>query len=312
MTRRQVVVAALLALAQVGGASAVDCGMQPAFQQKDGNAKNGVTAVWSDPQAKSLMFIDRLNVNTDGTRRSYSVSDFWGEQTALNNLCNAMSDACAGLDQEGLRQRRMLTQAAAAAGWPAAQFAQTRISPSIIPLRGGKPCPPVDGFLVSATALHKAQVSDVCDIGNYADALTLPAIVLPKDPAKNHPSAFRQRNARVGDLVVALRRDQMQPVFAVVGDTGPSGELGEGSVALNGKLLGKIATPVNYLELRGKGKFKGQAWTVPPTLVLVFPGTRNDADPWMTPDRINAAARERFDAWGGVARAEACAQAYGG
>jgi len=104
----------------------------------------------------------------------------------------------------------------------------------------------------------------------------------------------------------------MQPVYAVVGDTGPSGELGEGSVALNGKLLGKIATPVNYLELRGKGKFKGQAWTVPPTLVLVFPGTRNDADPWMMPDRINAAARERFDAWGGVPRAEACAQAYGG
>ena len=114
MKRRLLVVTALLA--QVGGAGAVDCGMKPAFKQKDGNAKNGITAVWSDPQARALMFIDRLNVNTDGTRRSYSVSDFWGAQTALNNLCNAMSDACAGLDQEGLRQRRLLTQAAAAAG----------------------------------------------------------------------------------------------------------------------------------------------------------------------------------------------------
>jgi hypothetical protein len=304
------VAAGAVLLASAG--HAVDCGMAPAFQQKDGNAKGGVTSVWADPAAKSLMFIDRLNVNTDGTRRSYSVDDFWGERVALNNLCNAMSDACAGLDNAGLTQRRELTQRAAAEGWPAALLAQTRIASSIIPFKDGKPCPAVDGFLVSATALHQPQVTDVCNIANYADALVTPAIVLPKNPARNVLSGFAQRDARVGDLVVALLRDRAEPVFAVVGDTGPSGELGEGSVALNGRLLGKTAPPVNYQELRGKGAFKGQAWVTPPTVVIVFPGTRNAAAPWMTPERIDAAARPLFEAWGGVERARACSAAYGG
>jgi hypothetical protein len=304
-------VAALAALLAQPG-HAVDCGMSPAFQQKDGNAKGGVTEVWADPAAKSLLFIERLNVNTDGTSRSYSVDDFWGERVALNNLCNAMSDGCAGLDVAGLKARRELTQRAAAEGWPAALLAQTKIASSIIPFKDGKPCPAVNGFLVSATALHKPQVADACDITNYADALLTPAIVLPKNPTKNVLSGFAQRDAKVGDLVVALLRDKPDPVFAVVGDTGPSGELGEGSVALNGRLLGKTEPPVNYLELRGKGAFKGRAWVTPPTLVVVFPGTRNAAAPWMTPERIGAAARSLFEAWGGVERARACSAAYGG
>jgi hypothetical protein len=102
----------------------------------------------------------------------------------------------------------------------------------------------------------------------------------------------------------------MQPVFAVVGDTGPARKLGEGSIALNGKLLGKTSQPVSYLELRGKGAFKGKGWTVPPTLVLIFPGTRNQTEPWMSPERIDPAAQAKFDAWGGLARAQACAEAY--
>ena len=301
-------VAVLLLLAT--SSHAIECDMALAFKQKDGNAKNGLTAVWADAKTTSLLFIDGLNVNTDGTSRSYSVSDFWGERTALNNLCNAMSDACAGLNKDALKQRRLLTQSAADNGWPSAQLAQTRISPSIIPFKGGKPCPAVNGFLISATALHKPQINDVCEQSNYVDALQTPAIVIPKDPAKNVPSEFRGRNAKVGDLVVTLLRDAMQPVFAVVGDTGPVGELGEGSVALNGKLLGKSAPPLNYQELRGKGAFKGQAWTVPPTVVIIFPGTRSESDPWMSPERIDPAARERFEAWGGVARAKACATAY--
>jgi hypothetical protein len=305
-------IAALLALLLAQPGHAVDCDMSAAFAQKDGNAPGGVTAVWADPAGRSLLFVDRLNVNTDGTRRSYSVDDFWGERVALNNLCNAMSDGCAGLDNAGLKARRELTQRAAAEGWPAPLLAQTKIAASIIPFKGGKPCPAVNGFLVSATALHKPQVADACDITNYADALVTPAIVLPKNPAQGVLSGFAQRGARVGDLVVAFLRDKPEPVFAVVGDTGPAGELGEGSVALNGRLLGKTAEPVNYQELRGKGVFKGKAWVTPPTVVIVFPGTRNAADPWMTPERIEAAARPLFEKWGGIARAQSCSKSYGG
>ena len=39
-------------LAQPG--HAVDCGMAASFQQKDGNAKGGVTAVWSDPAGEGI------------------------------------------------------------------------------------------------------------------------------------------------------------------------------------------------------------------------------------------------------------------
>ena len=292
-------------------AQAADCGMAQAFKQPDGNAKTGFTSVWSDRDGKALFFIEALNVNTDGTRRSYSVDDFWGEEKALNNLCNAMSDACAGLDKDGLRQRRLLTQKAFANGWPADLTAQTKISPAIIPFKGGKPCPPVDGFLVSATALHKPNVADACDIGNYADALVTPALVLPKNPAKNTLSEFAKRHAKVGDLAVALVPGSSAPVFAVVGDTGPAKVLGEGSVALNGKLLGKSAPPTNYQEVRGKGAFKGKAWTVPQAMVLIFPASGDSADPYLMPERIDAAAKTRFEDWGGVARLNACAADYG-
>lgn len=308
--RRTAIGCGLLLVVAAAAGHAADCGMAQAFKQPDGNAKTGLTPVWSDREAKALFFIEALNVNTDGTRRSYSVDDFWGEEKALNNLCNAMSDACAGLGKDGLRSRRLLTQKAFAAGWPAELLAQTKISPAIIPFKGGKPCPPVDGFLVSATALHKPNVADVCDIGNYADALVTPALVLPKNPAKNTLSEFAKRHAKVGDLAVALVPGSSAPVFAVVGDTGPARELGEGSVALNGKLLGKSAPPANYQEVRGKGAFKGKAWTVPQAMVLIFPASGDSANPYLTPERIDTAAKKLFEDWGGVARLNACAADY--
>lgn len=291
-------------------AYASECGMTEAFRQPDGNAKTGLTSVWSDKNTTSLLFVESLNVNTDGTRRSYSVDDFWGEKTALNNLCNAMSDACADLSKNELRNRRIVTQQAASADWPEDQLKKTKISSSIIPFKDGKPCPPVNGYLVSATALHKSAISDVCEISNYVDALVTPALVLPKNPSKKELSQFAKRNAKVGDLVVAMLYGGSQPVYAVVGDTGPATELGEGSIALNGKLLGKASPPVNYLEVRGKGEFKGRAWTAPRTTVIVFPGTRDESNPLMSPDRIDVAAKKRFDDWGGIERMKSCASEY--
>jgi hypothetical protein len=286
-----------------------ECGMSRAFLQPDDNAPNRRTAVWSDPRNSSLFFIESLNVNTDGTRRSYSVEDFWGKDRAINNLCNAMSDKCAGLGQAGMRNRRIITQRALAEGWPASLLRQTRISPSIIPFKDGKPCPLVNGFLVSATALHKPRIQDVCDITNYVDALTVPALVLPGNP-RGGQSGFNARGAKVGDLVVAMLPGGTTPVYGVVGDTGPVRELGEASVAMNGKLLGKVGEPRNYDEVRGRGEFAGRGWGVRRAIVLIFPATRNAEAPYMTASRIEEAARRRFEDWGGVARLNACAAQY--
>lgn len=299
-----------LLLTLSSAAYAVECGMAQAFKQPDGNAKRGFTSVWSDKDTSSLLFIESLNVNTDGTRRSYSVEDFWGEKNALNNLCNAMSDGCKGLSEGEMKNRRIITQKASAEGWPEAQLKKTKISALIIPLKNGKPCPPENGYLVSATALHKPKISDVCDISNYVDALVTPALVLPKNPSRWVLSEFAKRNAKVGDLVVAMVPGTSQPVYAVVGDTGPVTELGEGSIALNGRLLEKTSLPVNYFEVRGKREFAGRAWTVPQAIVIVFPGTRDETNPLMTPDRIDVAAKTRFDSWGGVERMNSCASAY--
>lgn len=304
-------VACLAALpVAIGAQTAPACDMKPAFQQRDEDALGGKTAVWADAGGSALLFVEKLNINTDGTRRSYKVDDFWGEKDALNNLCNAMDDACENMSEPQLRERRILTQQAAAKGWPKDMLAASRISSSIIPFKAGKPCPPVDGFLVSATALHKAGVVDACDISNYVDALVTPALVLPKNPRAG-VSEFAQRNARVGDLVVAVRPQQLEPVFGVVGDTGPSNKLGEASVAMTGKLLKKTAAPINYRELRGKPPFQGKGWSVPATAVLIFPGTRDAKEPFMTVDRIDPAASEEFKRWGGMPRLVACLKAMG-
>lgn len=292
-------------------AGAVECAMSEAFKQPDKNAKGGLTSVWRDSAASSLLFVESLNVNTDGTRRSYKVDDFWGEKDAFNNLCNAMSDACKGLKTEPqLRARRVMTQQAAARGWPADELARTKIDPSIIPFENGKPCPLKDGFLISATTLRNPKVADACNIESYVDAIVTPALVLPRPPSKGTLSRFGELNARIGDLVVAMVPGGSQPVFAVVGDHGPRDSLGEGSIALNGKLLGKAALPENYLEIRGKGKYKGQEWTVPKAVILIFPGTRDTKEPYLSPERIDADAKERFDKWGGVERMAACTKAY--
>ncbi len=279
----------------------VSCDMSLAFWQQDKRVRGGKTPVLKDRGNTALFFQDSLQVNTDGTRRSYSVSDFWGKETALNNLCNAMSDHCAGLDDAGLTARRKLTQRVAREGWPASGLKQTRISPEIIPLKHGKPCPEVDGYLVSATALRKPNVTDVCDLGSYVDSLQVPALVIPR-----RSIGFRSHHARVGDLAVAMLPDRGEPVFAVIGDVGPVDELGEGSLALNGKLLNKNE-PVNYREVRGKAPFtRKDSWVTPPTAVLIFPGTRNVKDPYFSADGIAAAARPLFEAWGGTDRMKAC------
>jgi hypothetical protein len=293
----------MLAVLSVRPARAVECDMSRAFQQPDKSVRSGKTDVWADASASALFFVEALNVNTDGTRRSYSVEDFWGEARALNNLCNAMSDGCASLNRAQKRERKLLTQQALADGWPAEALAKTKLSPSIIPMKDGKPCPLVDGFLVSATALHKPRITDVCDIASYVDALTVPALVLPKNP-RGGQSGFTVRNAKVGDLAAVMVPSGDYPVFAVVGDIGPVDELGEGSVALNGKLLGRSNMPGNYKDAT-------RNWVVPLALVVIFPGTRDAADPYLTTDRIDAAAKRRFEEWGGVLRLAKCANAYG-
>lgn len=294
-----------------------DCGMKFAFNQTDNDGKSSIP-VWEDAGQKALIFADGLHVNTDGTKRSYKVDDFWGHNDAINNLCNAMSDKCADMKEPELRARRILTQKAKAQGWPADLTKKTKILPSIIAFKSdGKPCDEVDGFLVSATALRDDSVKDDCSFSKYVDAMTVPAIVLPGRLKKKTPTGFESRGARVGDLAAVLSGDGKLLTYAVVGDTGPAKELGEATVALAWKLRGKTKEPANYCEVRGKPKtecnhkdYVGQGWDVRKTYVLIFTGSRDDKKPYMTKERIEKSAGDLLKNWGGQSRLKSCAEAY--
>lgn len=308
MKRGLLVAITLLACATSQRSFGSGCDLQASFKQPDdGGAKN--VEVWAGGTHAALFYGGGLHVNTDGTTRSYSVGDFWGENTAVNNLCNAMSDACAGLSSNQLRDRRILTQKAKAEGWPKQLTVQTKISPSIIPFKANKPCPEVGGYLVSATALINPTVHDVCDPKSYADAMHVSAIVLP-GRIHGKPTEFEKSGAGIGDLVAMLSADGARVVYAVVGDTGPSKQLGEGTIALAGALLGKTAEPANYREVRGKKPYQGKGWDVPAAYTLIFPGSRDSGDPYMTQDRINQAGAEALQKWGGVETLKACRDKY--
>jgi hypothetical protein len=273
--------------------------MSIAFSQPDVSHVGGKSPVWKDAQGVSaLLFRRPLQVNTDGTQRSYSVEDFWGETKAINNLCNAMSDNCAGLktsDQK--RERRILTQKAMADQWPPEELKATRIDSQIIPFKNGRPCPEVNGYLVSATALQEPVIKDACDPQAYLDSLVVPAIVLPQGirPAAGQPrlpTGFDVANARLGDLIVAISPSQSEPVYGVIGDLGPENKLGEASVAMNVALNNINRAPENYNDVT-------YHWVVNDATILIFPGTRDNKSPYLTRDRINHDAAAKFTEWGG-------------
>lgn len=145
-----------------------------------------------------------------------------------------MKDSCAGLGSDQLRQRRISTQKARTDGWPADELRTTQISPDIIPFFKGKPCPESDGYLVPSTALENRGVPNVCDSSRYVDAMKTPALVIP-----GGAGGFSGKGVKIGDLVVAVKQGSQEPVYALFGDTGPAGKLGEGSIALAGNFSEK-------------------------------------------------------------------------
>jgi hypothetical protein len=79
-------------------------------------------------------------------------------------------------------------------------------------------------------------------------------------------SAF---GAKAGDLVLAINVSNDRLSAAVIGDVGPAGNLGEGSIALNMALLGRTVQPKNYKEAKTLDTGAQEI------LVVIIPGSRN-------------------------------------
>ena len=109
---------------------------------------------------------------------------------------------------------------------------------------------------------------------------------------------------RIGDVAVVRHRDRV--VYAVVGDAGPATKLGEGSIALNAKLLGKFGEP--FLNMKA-------TWTLDidsggSVSILVLGDTAGQLNGNYSPVNIEAVARRELARWNGpgdhLARFEAC------
>ena len=239
-----------------------------------------------------LVFVSDLKVNTDGTRISYKVDDPRAQHGAINDIRNA------------LRSGHSIAefQALAAANWEPVDKTWQVVSASVIEKNKstGKPCVSTDGFLVSKTAdVSVAGGFDRdgdCDQTKWLDALKIPALVLPGG------SQFQTRKATTRSIVVAMTvAAPHRLAFGIVGDTGPTDEIGEASVAMNRALNGLPETAVPSSGRDAIARFQA-----PRSVVMVFPGQANRVPYPITPERVASLAKARFDTWGGESRLTGC------
>lgn len=271
------------------------CDLEPAFMQADEQGSRQMQILEGEPVAglagaRPLAFVSTLKVNTDGTRISYHRDDPRGRRLAINNILNAMR---AGRISDFER--------AAANDWEPVEETWRILSDHVIERDAatGKPCVTADGFLLSMTASParaEGAVGD-CDPDKWIDALRVPAAVLP-----GGTNGFSRWAARARSPVLAVTVDRpARRSFGIVGDIGPSDEIGEASVAMNRELNGLPGDAVPANREDAKDRFQA-----PRSLVIVFPGTANRAGLPLTPERVGAHAQEAFEAWGGEARLESC------
>lgn len=256
--------------------------------------------------ARPLLFITSLKVNTDGTKISYHEDDPTGRRCAedagaapcaINNIRNAyrnhtrpVSDFIAVRD----------------AGYPMPKTWQV-LSPNIIEKNAstGKPCVTQDGYLVSMTADVAVEggfnrLGD-CDQSKWIDALTVPAIVLPKKTAAS-PSQFIANEVVKRSLVVALSPTPSgRTVFGIVGDYGPVKEIGEASIAMNRALNGLPVEEQPRHRQDAINRFQAGR-----TAILLFPRSESVLARPISGPRIDEAGMTALTRFGGLEKLRQC------
>ncbi|GAO44112.1 glycoside hydrolase family 75 protein [Flavihumibacter petaseus] len=239
---------------------------------------------------KLILFKTDLKVNTDGIPTSYHPQDLRGDSIALNSILNAVF-VYRSRDNINLSVPRPLTKYSkperskmAAEAYSVIEQWRDANYDSILPgyriawknvlvESKGKPCiltsGPYKGYYASATALKNNLTTNKgeCSCNDQVNPFEVPTIVLAKN-GKNAKNPIRTYGGSVGDLAIAYNTKNKKLVYAIVGDVGPAGNLGEGSVILNMKLKGKDTFPVkrkdtNNLTISGD------------VVICIIPGSRN-------------------------------------
>lgn len=263
----------------------------------------------------ALYFHADMDVNTDGAARSYHPRDPRGQTLALNNIANAIS---AIYDASGQRidcsprrgtcfTRYIQTfEAARDARWN--PNGHPRVATRhMIPwkhdpaLGWSAPCTIASGsfagYFVSQTSKPADATRGECDQDRYVDSMTIPAIVLPSGVAWRSQGVV----ADEFDLVAVRDRQSGTLRYAIVGDRGPAGKTGEGSVALTAALRGQVLTgQETYAQIK--------RLALADVDYLIFPTydvKRREPGP-VTQAKIDRWGAEAFAAWGGETRLAAC------
>lgn len=205
-----------------------------------------------------ILFQTNLHVNTDGSPLSYHPQDPRGQRLALNNVCNAIA-VRKGESKDNLCLKSFSEAIGIFEKWRDSNYQTVpqgykitweNVLPAVNDSGKNIPCVfktgDYKGYFGSLTNLKNDLTSNKgeCEIENQINPVTVPALVLLG--GKNIVKDF---GANVGDLVVAYNPDTQIAISAIIGDTGPWDNLGEGSVYLNMKLLNKNASPVNRAEV---------------------------------------------------------------
>src|SRR5262249_19972237 len=135
---------------------------------------------------------------------------------------------------------------------------------------------PYRGYYVSTTSLQRENIRDPRNPKKYLDATRIPYIALPADFA-------RQFGIALGDFAVIVNNKTGRLAYAIYGDVGPKGRVGEGSIALANR-LGIPSNPRHD--------------SVPDGITyLVFPGSGGSSVKWITLNRINSSGSRLYRTW---------------
>lgn len=281
------------------------------------HADPGRTPIFASTSGeKAIFFSGDLDVNTDGAARSYHPDDPRGRTIALNNMGNAITrifDArgrditCSPRRGNCFSSFMTVFEAARDADYDPAGHPRIETD-GIIPWRRDAalgrdvPCTiqtgPFAGYFVSQTALLTNRNADICDQARYLDALSINAVVLPRQ------ADWRSQDVRTdhGDLAVLLDADTGRVAFALIGDTGPRTSIGEGSVALAAALGGEVlAADATFDDIKALKRDR--------VATVIFP-TRDVprmTDGQFTQADMDQLGQQALDAFGGLQRLRACA-----
>lgn len=228
-------------------------------------------------QNKIILFQTNLRVNTDGSPMSYHPQDSRGKTLALNNVCNAIAvrrergteNLCRSSFNEAIGVFERFRDSNYRVVPQGYRITWNRVLPAVNENGMDVPCVfktgEFKGYFGSMTALQNGLTSNQgeCGINNQVNPLKVPALVLV-----GGENAVKNFGAKVGDLLIAYNPGTRISSAAIIGDTGPEDNLGEGSVLLNMRLRGTSTAPKNKQETYKLGIEDSQV------LIAIFPASK--------------------------------------